>query len=196
MTRVVIYSTLVLGCLLIFLCLKLYPNIKFLENIKIILFTIYLGGYLYFTFLSRVTESEAVVRLQPLNAYKLAFTFDSGFLHVIMQILTEGPRAGFGSVHIESTETLEGIILNILLFIPFGYMLPFIFRKLQKVLWSVVLIGFACSLLTETVQLITRLGWFDLDDLLNNTIGCILGVIFYRVFLRVRKVEQNEKFES
>lgn len=98
-----------------------------------------------------------------------------------------------GAYHIESTETLEGIILNILLFVPFSYMLPGIFKKLQKALWAVVLIGFFCSLLTETIQLVMHLGWFDL---LNNTRGCILGVILYRSFLRERKVEQNEKFES
>lgn len=55
-----------------------------------------------------------------------------------------------------------------------------------------VLIGFFCSLLIETVQLITHLGWFELDDLLNNTIGCVLGVIFYRVFLKEWKVEPTE----
>ena len=127
--------------------------------------------------------------LQPLRAYRLAFTFDSGFLHTIKQMFTEGLSAGFDSIHIESKKVLEGIILNILLFIPFGYILPCIFKKLQKALWGVVLIGFFCSLLTEIVQLVTHLGWFDLDDLLNNTIGCILGVILYRVFLKEQKVE-------
>lgn len=137
---------------------------------------------------SREAGAVAVVRLQPLRSYRLAFTFDSGFLHVINQIFTQGLSKGFNSIHIESTESLKGIILNILLFIPFGYMLPCIFGKLQKALWGVVLIGFVCSLLTEVVQLVTHLGWFDLDDLLNNTIGCVLGVILYRGFLRIREV--------
>lgn len=131
----------------------------------------------------------AVVRLQPLSAYRMAFTFDAGFVHVIKQIFTQGLSEGFHAIHIESTESLEGIIRNILLFIPFGYVLPCILKRLQKVLWGVVLIGFVCSLLTETIQLLTHLGWFDLDDLLNNTIGCIIGVVLYVIFLRERKRE-------
>lgn len=51
-------------------------------------------------------------------------------------------NVGLDSIHIESTEPLERIILNILLFVPFGYMLPCLFKKLQKALWEVVLIGF------------------------------------------------------
>ena len=34
-----------------------------------------------------------------------------------------------------------------------------------------------------------HLGWFDLDDLLNNTMGCIVAMVFFRVFLKERKVE-------
>lgn len=59
-----------------------------------------------------------------------------------------------------------------------------------------VLIGVFCTLLTETVQLVTHLGWFDLNDLLNNTIECILGVILYRVFLKEWKVEPTENAAS
>lgn len=194
MIRVLTISILVLGCLLTLFCIQRYiKSARKVWAVKIILFTIYLGGYLYFTFFSREAGAVAVIRLQPLRSYRLAFTFDSGFLHVINQIFTQGLSKGFNSIHIESTESLKGIILNILLFIPFGYMLPCIFGKLQKVLWGVVLIGFVCSLLTEVVQLVTHLGWFDLDDLLNNTIGCVLGVILYRVFLRERKVETTEE---
>lgn len=190
MIRILIISILVMGCLLILSCIQRYiKSAKKMWIVKIILFTIYLGGYLYFTFFSREAGVVAVVRLQPLRAYRLAFTFDSGFLNVIKQIFTQELSEGINSIHIESTESLNGIILNILLFIPFGYMLPCIFKKLQKALWGVVLIGFFCSLLTEIVQLVTHLGWFDLDDLLNNTIGCILGIILYRVFLKERKAE-------
>lgn len=185
------FSILVIGGFLIFLCLQQYSyQNEYIQNIKRIIFIIYLGGYLYFTLFSREAGGTAFVWLQPLRSYRLAFTFDSGFLHVLKQIFTEGLSAGFDSVHIESTESLEGIILNILLFVPLGYMLPCIFRKLQKALCVVVLIGFVCSLLTETIQLVTHLGWFDLDDLLNNTIGCIVGVVLFRIFLKERKTEQ------
>lgn len=194
MNRVIVFSVLVMCCVLFLSCLKhCFSKNKYIKYIEIFAFLIYFYGFLYFTFFSREAGDDVLVRLQLLRSYKRAFAFDSGFLHVIKQIFTEGLDSGLNSIHIESTETLEGIILNILLFVPFGYMLPCIFLKLQKALWGVVLIGFFCSLLTETVQLITHLGWFDLDDLLNNTIGCVLGVILYRVFLKERKVEPAEE---
>ena len=190
MNRSMVFGILVVGCVLFLSCLKfLFGKIKYIKYIEIFAFLIYFYGFLYFTFFSREAGDDVLLRLQLLRSYKRAFAFDSGFLHVIKQIFTEGLNSGLNSIHIESTETLEGIILNILLFVPLGYMLPCIFKKLQKALRGVVLIGFFCSLLIETVQLITHLGWFDLDDLLNNTIGCVLGVTFYRVFLKERKVE-------
>lgn len=194
MYRIIVFGILVVGCVLFLSCLKLlFGKNKYIKYIEIFAFLIYFYGFLYFTFFSREAGDNVLVRLQLLRSYKRAFAFDSGFLHVIKQIFTEGLNSGLNSIHIESTETLEGIVLNILLFVPLGYMLPCIFPKLQKALWGVVLIGLFCSLLTETVQLVTHLGWFDLDDLLNNTIGCILGVILYRVFLKERKVEPTEE---
>lgn len=194
MNRVIIFSIPVVGCVLFLACLRYcFSKNKHIKYIEIFSFLIYLYGFLYFTFFSREAGDDALIRLQLLKSYKRAFAFDSGFLHVIKQIFTEGLNAGLDSIHIESTETLDGIILNILLFVPFGYMLPCLFKKLQKALWAVVLTGFVCSLLTETIQLVTHLGWFDLDDLLNNTMGCILGVILYRSFLRERKVGSTEE---
>lgn len=194
MNRVIIFSIPIVGCILSLACLRrCFSKNKYTKSIEIFSFLIYLYGFLYFTFFSREAGDDAFLRLQFLRSYKRAFAFDSGFLYVIKQIFTEGLNSGLNSIHIESTETLEGIILNIMLFVPFGYMLPCLFKKLQKALWKVVLTGFFCSLITETIQFVTHLGWFDLDDLLNNTIGCILGVILYRVFLRERKVEVTEE---
>lgn len=187
MVRMIRFSILVIGCLLVLAYLQRYHSKnRYLGHIKIIFFLTYLSGYLYFTLFSREAVEDVFIRLQPLKSYRRAFAFDYGFLHVIKQIFTEGLRVGFGSIHIESTETLEGIILNILLFVPLGYLLPCIFRKLQKALWAVVLLGIVCSLLTETTQLITHLGWFDLDDLMNNTIGCAIGVVLFKIFLKNR----------
>ena len=42
------------------------------------------------------------------------------------------------------------------------------------------------SLCIETVQLVCKVGSFDVDDLLLNTIGGIVGYIFYRVVQEAR----------
>ena len=38
-----------------------------------------------------------------------------------------------------------------------------------------MLCGFVLSLLIELTQLVTHLGMFDLDDLMNNSLGAFLG---------------------
>ena len=73
--------------------------------------------------------------------------------------------------------------LNIFLFMPLGYLIPLSFSKVDR-WWQVLLIGFPFSLLIETVQLITRLGWFDASDLLHNTVGAIIGYWIYHRWLR------------
>lgn len=46
--------------------------------------------------------------------------------------------------------------------------------------------GFLASLLTETVQLVFHLGWFDVDDLINNTLGTLMGFILFALFIKRR----------
>ena len=47
--------------------------------------------------------------------------------------------------------------------------------------WRVVLRGFCASLAAETIQLIYKVGTFDVDDLLLNTVGALAGYIVWRV---------------
>ena len=135
----------------------------------------------YFTLLSRGGTQEVVYQPQILRAFRLSFEFDSGILGTIKRFLTEGLPAGISVV---STEPLEGVVINILLYIPMGYLLLAVFPKLRLPL--VILIGFLASLLTETIQLAFRLGWFDVDDLLNNTLGTVIGVGLYLLLVKKR----------
>ncbi len=72
------------------------------------------------------------------------------------------------------------ILGNIAAFMPFGILIPLIWRKLDK-WYAVLVLSFALSLTVETLQLVTRVGSFDVDDLLLNTIGGILGFLVYRL---------------
>ena len=67
---------------------------------------------------------------------------------------------------------------NVIGFIPYGFILPVIAHKCRNGLF-IVASGFSLSLLVETVQLIAKVGCFDVDDLCLNTFGVILGYICY-----------------
>lgn len=65
---------------------------------------------------------------------------------------------------------------NILLFIPFGLLLPLVWKKGHSVLLYLTL-GFLFSLLIELVQLLTGRGFFQIDDIMTNVIGTGIGYV-------------------
>jgi glycopeptide antibiotics resistance protein len=73
------------------------------------------------------------------------------------------------------------VIFNILVFVPFGTLLPVIFRKLRHVFCTVGC-GFLFSLSIELLQRVTGRGLCELDDLMNNTVGVLLGYCLFRLF--------------
>ncbi len=73
---------------------------------------------------------------------------------------------------------------NIIAFIPFGLILPLIVRRMRRGI-QVVAAGFALSLLVEVVQLITKVGCFDVDDLILNTLGSLLGYLCFSLCRRL-----------
>lgn len=66
------------------------------------------------------------------------------------------------------------ITLNIGLFIPFGFLLPVWSEKLRK-FWKVAGIGLLSTFTIEMIQFFTNRGIFDVDDLINNIIGVLIG---------------------
>ena len=72
---------------------------------------------------------------------------------------------------------------NILLFLPFGVLLPAAVPSLRKG-WCCVYAAFSTSMMLETVQLLTERGYCQLDDVVTNTLGAAIG---YLVFALVRK---------
>ncbi|HET9823809.1 MAG TPA: VanZ family protein [Chitinophagaceae bacterium] len=77
---------------------------------------------------------------------------------------------------------------NIIGFIPLGILLPALLLSFRN-FWRIALAGFCISLLFETTQLLTGLGSFDVDDIILNTAGCIIG---YLVFLGLKKISRDD----
>ena len=65
------------------------------------------------------------------------------------------------------------IILNYIFFIPLGLLLYLCFGK--KYGLRVVIAGFLLTTSIELIQLIFRIGLFEFDDIIGNTIGCFIG---------------------
>lgn len=70
------------------------------------------------------------------------------------------------------------VIENILLFIPFGFVCPWHMKRVRSFL-KCSGIGFLTSLAIECMQLVTRRGVFQIDDVLTNLVGSMIGYIFF-----------------
>lgn len=84
---------------------------------------------------------------------------------------------------------MEAVILNlggnVVGFMPFGFILPIISRRGRK-WYNTLMLVFLLSLCIETTQLVFKVGSFDVDDLLLNTVGGIMGFVAYRIVQKFR----------
>lgn len=89
-----------------------------------------------------------------------------------------------------------GYIQNILLFIPFGMLCPLFTKKSYGIIY--IFTGFLFSLLIECSQLLNNRS-SDVDDLIMNTLGAIIGYIVYKLilehFIGKGKIKCISKFE-
>jgi heavy metal sensor kinase len=81
---------------------------------------------------------------------------------------------------------ISNLLRNIIPFMPLGFLLPLLYRPIS---WKGVLgIAVANSLCIETLQLVLRADAFDVDDILLNTTGVMLGYLAF-LLLTNRKQE-------
>ena len=133
---------------------------------------VYAAAIVYLAFISREPMPIHHYSINPFGAARRGLEFGGGLIQGIFS----------STVKITNWAELLNIILNILLFIPFGYLLPSLFPRLRW--WQVVLLGLAFSLCIELLQLITKLGYADVDDLINNTLGDAIGWLCYKLILK------------
>lgn len=117
----------------------------------------------------------------------LLWTLLSGYLLALVYVtLLRGMTMGYRSINLHlfrawreawnnySVKNWLNVLLNVAMFIPFGFLLPLITPKLRK--WYVSIgIGSCLSLAIELLQLWRGTGVCDVDDLLANTLGTVIG---------------------
>lgn len=135
-------------------------NNKRKKSLYVILFTEYLIVLFYFLFFS-----EGLGRASAETEYRYNLTL----FREIKRFIEYRHVLGYQAVFLN-------VVGNVIAFMPFGSLLPPLMD--YKTNWFVTTIwAFLFSLFAETIQLFFRLGSFDVDDLLLNTIGGLLGYI-------------------
>lgn len=101
---------------------------------------------------------------------------------------------GWGIWEIENGErklTTE-CIENVIMMVPFSAIVMWTFREKienswKKILWQSGKIAFVFSVSIEMLQLLFRLGTFQLSDIFYNTVGGLIGGVCYLGTMKARK---------
>lgn len=81
------------------------------------------------------------------------------------------------------TVALYNLVGNIVLFVPFGFYIPSIFRQLQS-FWKICLVALAIPLFIETTQYFIGRS-IDVDDVILNTLAILIGYCLFYVVKRL-----------
>ena len=138
-------------------------------NVCRIAFIIYIVGLCYFLFFA-----EMFGRTHIAGDYQ----YNLELFREIKRFWIYRESLGFKAVFLN-------LFGNIVGFVPFGLLLPILFPKVKNIV-LVMISTFMLSLCFEVFQLVFKVGGFDVDDLLLNTIGGFLGYIIFRI-LTVRR---------
>ena len=134
----------------------------------VILFLIYLSILFYLLFFSEEYDRNIIA-----TGYRYNFIP----LKEILRFINYREQLGMMSVMIN-------VVGNVVAFVPFGFFIPIISSGLRKT-WKVILLGFLLSLSVEILQLVTRVGSCDIDDLILNTLGAVLGYALFCICNRL-----------
>lgn len=146
---------------------------KFIKYMFVIGFIVYMILLIYFLFFS---EEYGRTSLND------GFQYNFKPFHEIKRYFHNIDRIGF-------TYFIINVFGNIVAFIPFGFLVPILYREQRdgvvykghyfRSFLNVLFLGATVSFVVEVTQLISKVGSFDVDDLILNTIGVIIGYLFY-----------------
>lgn len=156
------------------------PSKNILRRVAIFLFLIYIvllflvlvfkypTGMLQGTF-ENILEGKDVIRLEP----RL----------VPFQTIIEYVR----NARVINDWFVKNLACNVIMFMPYGFLVP-CFSKIRGC--KLIASGCLLSVFIEILQYITALGQMDIDDVILNTFGTILG---YAGFFIIRYMKRKIK---
>ena len=139
-------------------------------------FLLYAAAVAWLVFFSRSPSEEYRVHVAPFEDLKNAILIDEGILSFFRVLFSRGPGAAFEHFRIVSPAIIAQAYMNLMLFVPMGYLLPYVFswfRRRPRV--RPVTASLVISFLIENLQLMTRRGFYDADDLICNVLGGLIG---------------------
>ena len=148
-----------------------------------IIWGVYVYIVLWLTILSRFPRTQNTISFNVLTAFKNAIVIEGGTEKFINTFFSQGMISAIKLIHIRLYH-IEGVVLNVLLFVPLGYTVPALQYKYCNGI-SILLIAAIFSSAIELTQIIWHLGVGEIDDVINNSIGALAGLGLYKLCIRV-----------
>lgn len=143
-------------------------KINWHHEIALILFLLFLVGLFSQTIIPKIqidTSGKLIVITKDINRINM----------IPGKVLIETYHEVF--INNNFNYFLINFLGNIIMFMPIGFLISLLWKVSNK---KVIISGFSISILIEFCQLFLDRGT-DIDDLILNTLGTILGLIFYHI---------------
>ncbi len=142
-------------------------------------------------------ETGRIIAILALLAYLLLLSYLLFFSSTYGRTAEMGYRYNLRPFHeirrcFENIDTvgyryvIVNILGNIVAFMPFGFLLPLVSER-KTLAGKATFATFLLSLSAEVLQLLSRTGAFDVDDLVLNTIGGFFGYLCYAILFGRRR---------
>ena len=146
----------------------LYKKHKFnkLQCGAAIVLSLYIVVLLYFTVVGRYSHEEYEYKINFFTSYRWFFKYNG-------------------------EQVLRQLLINLVMIMPVGFLLPVVIKAKYKYLITMAL-SLLLTVFIETMQLITKCGSFEVDDIINNFIGAVLGMLIYALCSKLLKSKINK----
>ena len=138
--------------------------------------------FLYILFLLYAALMIWEVFIGPYRSYGAVRRYNLYPFKTIMNFLMNREKHGFHAVFIN-------LAANIITFMPLGFFIAMSVRKPRRHV-RVLRCCFIIIIAVELGQLVLNVGVFDVDDIILNMIGCILGLLVYK---KVKRISDNKE---
>jgi glycopeptide antibiotics resistance protein len=136
----------------------------------------------YFGILTRIVVFKAIPIIY-LGHLRLKFNVTHTGPANFMPFKSIWPLLSGQTNHLIAIVNLVG---NIVPFMPVGFLAPFIYRRMT---WPKSLIlAIATGLAMEIMEVVFRVGIFDVDDIIMNAVGVMMGYSVFAIFNRRRNL--------
>lgn len=131
-----------------------------------ILLSLYIVVLLYFTVVGRYSHEEYEYQINFFTSYRWFFEQNG-------------------------EQVLRQLLINLVMLMPVGFLLPVVIKAKHKYIITLAL-SLLLTVFIETMQLITKCGSFEIDDIINNFVGAVIGMLLYVLYSKLIKPKINK----